>query len=92
MNGYIPHKKSVTTNRPNVDISQEVLTTIQSIKRDVDALTNKTKDLERKYSNSLNDSNRFRINFKNVSNELILFMIVWPIVANFLISKFVRSK
>lgn len=77
----------------DVDISLEVARTVQSLRLDIERLTNKI--------NSLEDSNRAVALarkkkgwfFGDLSPQLLAFIILWPFIATFIANRFlVRSK
>lgn len=82
--------KSISQIQQNdVDISQEVMRAVQSLRLDIERLTNKI--------NSLEDSNRAVALAKKKKDGLSLqwfaFIVLWPFVATFITNRFlIRRK
>lgn len=75
-----------------IDISHEVARAVQSLRLDIERLTNKI--------NSLEDSNRALAVatkkkgwfFRDLSPQLLAFLIVWPFLATFITNKFLVRR
>lgn len=98
-NGISKEHKSRSKTKLNiqqqsdVDISQEVMRAVQSLRLDIERLTNKI--------NSLEDSNRAVALarkkkgwfFGELSPQLFAFIVLWPFVATFIANRFlIRRK
>lgn len=85
--------KSISQQHQNdVDISQEVARAVQSLRLDIERLTNKI--------NSLEDSNRAVALARkkkgwflsDLSPQLLAFIILWPFVATFIANRFLLRR
>lgn len=97
-NGITREHKSRSKTKSNsqqhdVDISQEVTRAVQSLRLDIERLTNKI--------NSLEDSNRAVALarkrkgwfFGDLSPQLLAFIVLWPFLATFIANRFlIRGK
>lgn len=80
--------KLYSQQQNEVDISQEVTRAVQSLRLDIERLTNKI--------NSLEDSNRALALtrkkkggfFGELSPHLLAFIVLWPFVATFIANRF----
>ncbi|XP_074034550.1 uncharacterized protein [Leptinotarsa decemlineata] len=95
-NGYIQGAQSHHVSRArtrsfsNVDISQEISRAVQSLKNDIERLTNKVTSLENDNRNMA--ALRRKGNFQGMSTQLIIFIITWPFVAHYIMSKFLSRR
>nr|XP_023026496.1 uncharacterized protein LOC111514491 [Leptinotarsa decemlineata] len=95
-NGYIQGAQSHHVSRArtrsfsNVDISQEISRAVQSLKNDIERLTNKVTSLENDNRNMV--ALRRKGNFQGMSTQLIIFIITWPFVAHYIMSKFLSRR
>ncbi|KAJ3636768.1 hypothetical protein MTP99_000281 [Tenebrio molitor] len=88
-NGYIPREhvsRSRTKPQGGVDVSQEVSRAVQSLKADVERLTNKIHTLER--SNVAVRKHRFPA----MSLEVVAFIIAWPFLATFIMNRYFYNR
>lgn len=75
--------KSHNTNSTDyqVDISQEISKAVQSLKTDLDRLSNRINNLEKNSSNTAMTKYKY-ISFSNISPSLLAFLIIWPFVTH----------
>lgn len=75
-----------------VDISQEITRTVQSLKTDLERLTNRISSLEKSASNSAVNKQARVISFRNISPSLLAFLILWPFLTHSLIRYWSNKK
>lgn len=78
--------RSRTRSQSGVDISQEVSKAVQSLKADIERLTQKVNSIEAS-RNAVSLQNRKGL-FGGMSTRLIVFIIVWPFVAQLIVHRF----
>lgn len=91
MNGVIAHKEPSRQTKPpvGVDISQEISKAVQSLKNDIELLSNKVTNIERR---SQVAGRSKAISLKHLSPQLLTFLVVWPFVAVFITNKFLNRR
>ncbi|CAH0551979.1 unnamed protein product [Brassicogethes aeneus] len=90
-NGFVPHiSRTRTKSQTNLDISQEVSKAVQSLKVDIDRLSNRVNSLENKNTQSAYQKRKGM--FGNMSPQLISFMIVWPFFATFIMNRYFVNR
>lgn len=80
------------TNDLRVDISQEVLKTIQCLKSDIERLTSKISHLEKSATKMTVVKKGTRFTFKNVSPSLLAFIVLWPFITHSLLRYWSNRK
>lgn len=87
-----PRSKSKTTQHA-VDISQEVSRAVQTLKSDIERLTNKVHILENaaKTSSSVAVKRKTGL-LRGVSPQLLAFIVIWPFVATFVMRRILYRK
>ncbi|XP_060523075.1 acyl-CoA-binding domain-containing protein 5 [Cylas formicarius] len=89
-NGTVQHISRSRTRSQNsmTDISQEVSKTIQNLKSDIEKLKNQIHNVEQI---SRFELTRWRL-FGGLSPHIVIFMVVWPFIANLLVNRWVIRK
>lgn len=78
------------SNSTNVDVSQEITKAIQSLRGDIERLTKKVTTLESTRStNTLNHKRGF---FNGMSTQLIVFIITWPFIVQFITNRYFSRR
>nr|AEE61380.1 unknown [Dendroctonus ponderosae] len=72
-----------------VDISVDVAKTIECLKADVQRLTNQVTSLESSNAKALVRRKSF---FSGLQPQLLVFLLVWPFLASFLVNRWVLKK
>ncbi|XP_066258889.1 acyl-CoA-binding domain-containing protein 5 [Euwallacea similis] len=87
LNGTVTHISRPRTRPHNcsVDISQEVTRTVQSLRVDLARLSERVSMLEPSLKKSL--ARRKKPIFGDLRPQIIIFMIVWPFLASFIVSR-----
>ncbi|KAJ8928824.1 hypothetical protein NQ314_018556 [Rhamnusium bicolor] len=94
-NGHIQHtqtqhiSRSRTKSQHNVDISQEISKAVQSLKVDVERLTVKINSIQNANKSTAAAQKKF---FGGMSPQFIVFVLIWPIVVNFIMNRFVVRR
>lgn len=95
-NGISSHKSRSKTKssyqQNDVNISQEVAKAVQSIKLDLDRLTNKINCLENAYHASAIERKKTYWLPNGLTPQLIAFIVLWPFLASFITAKFIVRK
>ncbi|XP_030745600.1 acyl-CoA-binding domain-containing protein 5 [Sitophilus oryzae] len=81
-NGYAGH----VSHRPtpqivSTDISQEISRTVMCLKADLDRLSSQVKALEQSQ----------KVKRKSMSKQWLIIMIIWPIIASYIVNKMMRK-
>lgn len=76
----------VSRSRTKHDISQEITKAVQSLKADVEKLNSKISSLEQ-----VKVTDR-KHHYQGMSIQVLSFVILWPLVASFIMNKYVFNK
>ncbi|KAG5899546.1 hypothetical protein JTB14_008232 [Gonioctena quinquepunctata] len=96
-NGFIQSGQNHHISRPrtrpisNVDISQEVSKAVQSLKSDIERLTNRVSSIENASKNTVALKRRKGM-FGGMSTQLIIFILTWPFVTHFIMNRFITRR
>lgn len=82
-------KTKVVTN--HVDITNEVSEAVKRIKLDIDRLTNKVNILESAAKSNAAMKRKPKL-FSEISPQLLSFIIIWPLLATFIMQRFLYRK
>jgi len=96
-NGFSTHKdhksrpKQKHALHNNIDISQEISQAVQSLKTDIERLANKVNILENAAKSSSVVKRKPTL-LSGMSPQLLTFIVVWPFIATFIMSRLLNRK
>ncbi|CAG9859484.1 unnamed protein product [Phyllotreta striolata] len=77
------------SKNPNIDVSQEINRAVQSLRGDIERLSKKVVSLEN--SSSAVKMQRRGL-FDGVPTRLVVFLVVWPFIAQFITNRFLNRR
>ncbi|XP_056630080.1 acyl-CoA-binding domain-containing protein 5 [Diorhabda sublineata] len=94
-NGYVNNSQSQHIARPkikstsNIDISQEITKAVQSLRVDIEKLSQKVSTLE---SSKTSLVARQRGMFSGVSKQFLVFVIIWPFITHLILNRYYSRR
>lgn len=75
----------------NIDISQEITKTVQSLKSDIERLNNKITSLEI-VQKKVKDHVKTNGIFGGISSQILVLIFLWPFIATFVTNRFLLNR